>query len=328
MKALVTGATGFIGSHVAEMLGNDGFDVVCLMRKSSKNKWLDDSKYKFVEADISNKNSLKNILKDVDYVFHVAGLNFAKNKDDYQKVNYLGTNNLLEAVYEFSPNIKRFVYVSSQTASGPAESLAHPTTEESLRKPVTAYGLSKKLGEDAVLSYKGKLPVTILKPPAVFGPRDTAIFSLFQLMNFGLAAHFGLSRKYVSLIHVTDLARGIVQAARSEATVNETYFLTNDEFYHWDYISHVFKVQLNKLFYMKIKIPDPVVMSIGILNEKIFGLFGVHPKFDRDKAIDFTRQFWICSADKAKRDFDFRQHLSFEDAVKLTFEWYKENKWL
>jgi dihydroflavonol-4-reductase len=328
LKALVTGASGFIGSHVAERLLSEGFEVRCLMRKSSNNKWLDIKKYDMEVADFDDKEGLKKALKNIDYVFHVAGLNFAKNKDDYQKTNTIGTRNLIEAVYENQVKLKRFVYVSSLTATGPSLTLDNPVNEESPRNPVTAYGLSKKLAEDEIYLFKEKVPFTIIKPPAVIGPRDTAIFSIFKIMYYGLAAHIGLDKKYISMIHATDLANGIVEAAISENTIDQSYMLTNDDFHNWDYISDVFKTQMNKSFYLKFKIPDPVVMVLGRFNEFIYNLFGKHPIFDSDKAIDITRNYWTCSADKAKRDFGFKQTISFEDGVRNTYQWYKEHKWL
>jgi nucleoside-diphosphate-sugar epimerase len=328
LKALVTGASGFIGSHVADVLAKTGIKVVAVLRKSSKTKWLENKGFEFVYTDNYESSDFINAVKNVNYVFHVAGLNFAKRKDDYYKVNTLGTRSMLESVYKHNPNIRRFVYIGSQTATGPSSSFNHPVDEDSPLKPVTDYGRSKKLAEESVMSYFDKLPYTIIKPPAVFGPRDTAIYSLFRMMYFGFAAHIGLNKKYISLIHSHDLARGTVEAALSENAVNQTYFLTNDKFYDWDYISDVFKVQMNKSFYIKLKVPDPIVLTVGAINGFLWDMFGRQAKFDYNKAIDFTREFWTCKSDKAKRDFGFQQTLSFNDAVRTTFEWYKFHKWL
>lgn len=328
MKALVTGATGFIGSHVVDKLIADGFEVRCLVRKSSNNKWLDSNKVEFIEADFQDKSSLFKAVDGVDYVFHIAGLNFANKRGDYNIVNTIGTKNLIDAVYAVGKPIKRFLYLSSQTASGPAESLENPVNEETPRNPVTAYGLSKKLAEDEVMAYKGKIPFTIIKPPAVIGPRDTAIYGFFKMMYMGFAGLIGLNKKYISVIHSEDLSKGIIAAAQSDNTIDQTYMLANDDFYHWDYISDVFKEQMNKSFYLKVKIPDPIVLALGAVVGFSFEIFGKQSKFNYDKAIDFTREYWTCSSDKAKRDFGFSQSLSFEDGVKQTFQWYKQNKWL
>lgn len=328
MKALVTGATGFIGSHVADKLIERGFDLKCIMRKSSKNKWLNSDKAEFIAIDYDDKKSLIEAIQDVDYVFHIAGLNFANKKGEYQLVNTLGTKRIIEAAYESGQDLKRFVYVSSQTATGPSQSLDNPVNEDTERNPITAYGLSKKLAEDEVMSYRGKVPFTILKPPAVLGPRDTAVYGLFKMMYIGFAGHIGLKKKYVSLIHSEDLSRGIVEAALSDNTIDKTYFLANDEFVDWDYISEVFKVQMNKSFYLKLKVPDPIVLTVGAISGFIFELFGGQAKFNYDKAIDFTRTYWTCSSERAKRDFGFEQKVPFDIGVRETFLWYKQNKWL
>jgi nucleoside-diphosphate-sugar epimerase len=328
LKALVTGASGFIGSHIADRLIEAGIEVRCMMRKSSNNKWLDEKNADCVQADFDDKNSMIKVLKDVDYVFHSAGLNFAHNKGDFYNINTLGTKKLLNAVYESGADIKRFVYVSSQTASGPSNSLEEPVNEDSTRMPVTAYGLSKKLAEDEVISFGGRLPYTIIKPPAVFGPRDTAIFEIIKMMNFGFVAHMGLKDKYISLIHSDDLSRGIVDAAFSEIAVNQTYFLANSETYEWDYINDVFLRSLQKKYFLKVRVPDQLILTLGAINGFLFGLFNLQAKFDYDKAIDFTRKYWICSSEKAKNDLGFSHQIPFEDSVKSTIDWYKLNKWL
>lgn len=328
MKALVTGATGFIGSHVAEKLIANGFEVRCLTRKSSNNKWLDSKSVEFVVADFQDKPGLMNAVEGMDYIFHIAGLNFANKRGDFNNVNTLGTKNLIDAVHEVGYPIKRFVYLSSQTATGPSESLEKPINEDTPRNPITAYGLSKKLAEDEVLAYAGKLPFTILKPPAVIGPRDTAIYGFFKMMHLGFAGLIGLNKKYISLIHSEDLSNGIVAAALSDKAIDQTYFLANDNFYHWDYIADVFKNQMDKSFYLKVKIPDTIVLALGAITGFSYELFGKQAKFNYDKAIDFTRKYWTCSSEKAKRDFDFKQTVSFENGIKQTFQWYKQHKWL
>ena len=172
------------------------------------------------------------------------------------------------------------------------------------------------------------MPYTIIKPPAVFGPRDTAIFEIIKMMNFGFVAHMGLKDKYISLIHSDDLSRGIVDAAFSEIAVNQTYFLANSETYEWDYINDVFLRSLQKKYFLKVRVPDPLILTLGAINGFLFGLFNLQAKFDYDKAIDFTRKYWICSSEKAKNDLGFSHQIPFEDSVKSTIDWYKLNKWL
>lgn len=329
MKALVTGSTGFIGSHITDKLLKKGFQIRCLIRKGSNTRWIPKHKnIEIYEGDFFNSESLKSAVEDVNYVFHSAGLNFSKNKNDYHIVNTLGTKALAESVVKYSSNFERFVYIGSLTASGPSSSLTNPKTEDMERNPVTAYGLSKKNAEDEIIKLTGKLPFTIIKPPAVYGPRDTAIFEIIRMMHYGFAVHIGFNDKYISVIFVEDLANAVTDIINYEKTLNQSYFIADDNYYNWNYISDVFKKVMNKSFYIKLKVPDSLTKGIGKSLENIYAIFGKHPKFDYDKGLDFTQQYWTCSVEKAKNDFGFRTRYSFEESMKITYEWYKQNKWI
>jgi len=328
LKALVTGATGFIGSHVADLLLEKGFDVRCIIRKTSNLQWLKDKPVEIIEASLDDKESLKGAVDGVDYIFHVAGLTFARNFDEFLKGNRDGTKNLLDATIENAPGIKRFLFVSSLTVSGPSKSLDEPVDEATQCNPITSYGKSKKAAEDEVIKYIDKLPLTVIRPPAVFGPRDTAIFSVFKAIKMGIGTMVGLKPKHLSLIHSTDLARGIVDAALSENTVGETYFVSSEKFYTWNELIPIIAKQMDKKFVIKLKLPHFVVLASAGLSE-FFGRFASKPPvFNYEKGIDFIQDYWICSIDKAKKDFGFRQQVSVEEGIKETINWYIKHDWL
>jgi nucleoside-diphosphate-sugar epimerase len=155
-KAVVTGANGFVGSHLVEGLLSKGYQVICLVRKTSNLRWLSGLNVEYVYADISEKQSLKNVLKDVDFIFHVAGLTKAKRKEEFFKANYEGTKNLLEACVKDNPQTKRFVYISSQAAVGPGKD-DQPLDETAPCNPITDYGKSKLEGEKIVLEYQKQI---------------------------------------------------------------------------------------------------------------------------------------------------------------------------
>ncbi len=244
------------------------------------------------------------------------------------KGNRDATKNLLEATIKSAPNIKRFLHVSSQTAAGPASSFANPITEDDECRPITAYGRSKKEGEDVVNSYQKELPITIIRPPAVYGPRDPAILQIFQLANKGLGTLIGFNQKYVNLIHSDDLVRGIIDSAFSENTINETYFVASEEIYNWHTIMDSIKSALNKKMFIKIRIPHLLVYSLAGLSE-FFGQFSAKPPiFNFDKGRDFVQNYWTCSVEKAKNDFGFKQFVLLDDGLKSTINWYKQNNWM
>ena len=328
MKVLITGATGFVGSHLADRLKAKGYEIKCTIRKSSNLQWLEGKGFELVEASLGNKESLVEAVKDVDYIFHVAGLTFAKNDAEFLKGNREGTKNLIEAVYENNPELKRFIFVSSQTVAGPSSLYESPVTEDLLPNPLTAYARSKKAAEEVVLSYKGKIPYTICRAPAVYGPRDTAIFAVFKTVNMGLGTLMGLKEKYISLIHAYDLADGLIMAAESENAVDETYFITSKEFYTWDYLIDTIKKTLGKKRIVKIRLPHFLVLTAAGVSQFLGKFSKKPPVFNFEKGVDFIQDYWICSPDKAERDFGFTAKLSAEEGIKNTVEWYKEKKWL
>ena len=171
MKTLVTGATGFIGSHLVEELLKGGHRVTCLVRKTSNLQWINGLNVRLIYGDCTIKESLLNAVADFDYIFHLAGLTKAANERDFFSANALGTENLVSAVIEKNPDTKRFVYLSSLAAAGPSCD-GTPAKEAGEPKPVSAYGRSKLEGERIVMRHKNTIPVTVIRPPAVYGPRD------------------------------------------------------------------------------------------------------------------------------------------------------------
>ncbi len=328
MKVLVTGATGFIGSHIADLLLEKGYEVRCTYRKTSNLQWLEGKPFDLVEADFFDIESLKNACKNVDYIIHSAGVVAGWNLDDFIRGNRDTTLNLLKAATEVTPNLKKFIYVSSQTAAGPAESLDKPVTEDMPPHPITSYGKSKIEAEESVKSFKNSFNYVILRPTAVYGPRDVAIFQMFQVAQKGLGTLMGFNKKYLNLIHGYDCARGIVQALESDNAINETYFIASEEIYNWPQIISVFKKTLNKKFFVTLRLPHFIIYTVAFFSE-FFGKFAKKPPvFNKDKAKDFVQKYWICSVEKAKNEFGFKQEISLEEGIKQTFNWYKKHDWL
>lgn len=328
MRVLVTGATGFIGSHVADLLLDKDYTVRCTIRKSSNVRWLKDKPFEQAEANFNDIDSLVQATKDVDLIVHSAGVVAAKNYDGYLAGNRDATANLLKAAQINGLDLKRFVHISSQTVAGPAKSLDEPFTEDMTPRPITKYAKSKLAAEQEVLSYKEIFPVTIVRPPAVFGPRDTAIFQMFQVAQKGLGTLIGFNRKHLNLIYSSDLARGIVDSMESEKSIGETYFIASEEIYDWNQIINAIKKAMDKKFFVKIRIPHSVVYTIAGISE-FFGRFSkTAPVFNIDKGRDFVQNYWICSVDKAKRELNFKQEVGLEKGIELAINWYKANGWL
>jgi dihydroflavonol-4-reductase len=324
--AVVTGANGFVGSHLVDILLSKGFKVRCIVRKSSNLKWLKEKDVEIIDSGLFDKDGLRKAFKGANYIYHVAGVVKSKTKEGYFKGNVETTKNLLEVAMENSSTIKRFLLVSSGTVTGPSID-GQPLNENSECNPITTYGKSKLEGEKTVLSYKDKLPITICRAPAVYGERDTEIFIYFQTFSKGLTTTIGFNKKELSLIHAIDLVKGFYLAATSEKAIGEIYFISSEKFYTWQEINLATSKVLNKKPII-LKVPHFVVYTISAFAQ-FFAMFSNKPAtLNIEKAKDITQQFWIFDTSKAIRELGYRQKISLEEGIKRTCDWYKQMKWI
>ncbi|MDT3696612.1 MAG: NAD(P)-dependent oxidoreductase [Ignavibacterium sp.] len=323
--AVVTGANGFVGSHLVDNLLSKGFTVRCLVRESSNLRWLEGKNIELFKTGLLDKDGLRKAFKDADYIFHVAGVVKSKTKEGYFKGNVDTTKILLEVALEFKSSIKRFLVVSSQTVAGPSTK-EKPVDENTIPVPITTYGKSKYEEEKLVLSYKDKLPITICRAPAVYGERDTEIFIYFQTFSKGITTTIGFDKKELSLIHAVDLVEGFYLAAVNEKAKGEIYFISSEKFYTWQEINSITSKVLNKKP-LVIKVPHFLVYTIAAIAQ-FFAVFSKKPAtLNIEKAKDLTQQYWTCDTSKAVRDLGYQQKISIEDGIERTVEWYKEMKW-
>lgn len=327
LKVLVTGATGFLGSFAAERFKREGFDVRCTVRRTSNLRWVEGKGYELIETDFNSIDSLRLAVEDVDYVVHIAGVIAARNFEEYLKGNRDSTKNLLKAIQLFSPKLKKFVYISSQTAVGPAKSLDSPVDENSPCRPITNYGRSKYEAEKVVQQYSKNLPTAIVRLPAIYGPRDEALVDMLRIVKFGFAPLIGFDQKYVSILHCFDAVEGIYLVTTEETTSGDVFFITSEEFYTWDYLMDCMGKSANRKIH-KIRVPHSIVYVSGLITQ-LFGYFSSKPPvFNFEKAKDFTQKYWICSHVKALELLGFEQTISPESGMKETYEWYINNKWI
>lgn len=324
--AVVTGGTGFVGSHLVDLLLKENFQVRCLTRKTSNLRWLNGKNVEIVDCPLTDKQGVISAFKDAEYVFHVAGVVKSKTPEGYFEGNVETTRVLLEAATEYKNEIKRFIIVSSQTAAGPSLD-GKPINEETPCAPITTYGRSKLAEEELAKTYFEKIPITITRAPAVFGERDTEIFIFFKTFSKGLMTTIGFDKKLISLIHVIDLVTGIYQASQSENAKNQIYFISSEKYYTWDDVGEACNKVFNKKP-LKIKVPHTIVYGISVIAQ-FLSMFSSKPAtLNLEKAKDITRNAWICDTSKAIRDFGYKQNLSLEKGIKRTVDWYKEMKWL
>ncbi len=320
MKALITGATGFIGSHLVEELIKRGYEVVCLVRNTSSLKWLDGVKVKLIYGDCE-KGSLDGIPEDIDYVYHLAGLTKARREEDFFCVNARGTENLLKVVSLRTKRLKRFLYLSSLAATGPSDN-GSPLTEDVKPEPVSVYGKSKLEGEAITLQYGESLPVTIIRPPAVYGPRDKDFLVFFRMIKKGFYPYWG--KCYYSMLYVDDLVKGMVQAVESNETVGKTYFLSDGGIYSNDEITSEIIQTLN-MKPVKVRLPLSMVSFLLILTRIVGTGTSI---INRDKLREMRHSHWVCNCEKAEKEFGFQPKVKIKEGIKWTADWYRIHQWI
>jgi nucleoside-diphosphate-sugar epimerase len=320
MKALVTGATGFIGSHLCEELIRRGYKVSCLVRKTSDLKWLENLDIKFITGDCTCIDSFSGIAPDFDFIFHLAGLTRSLSKDAYFSVNSNGTECMIKAVSGMNPKPKRFIYLSSLAAVGPSKN-GTPLSEDSIPAPVSNYGRSKLEGEKAVLKYKDKMPVTILRPPAVYGPRDKDFLLYFKLIKKGIFPMWG--KCYYSMLYVDDLIQGMILCAERKEAEGKIYFLSDNNLYSNEDIAREMTFALNKKV-THLRVPKFIMPLFAFIGEKI-NKQGI---INRDRMNDLKYSHWICDSEKIKGELGFIPKVGIKEGIKWTADWYRIHRWL
>ncbi len=324
--AVVTGATGFVGSHLVDLLLSKDYIVRVITRKTSSLHWLKDKNIEVFDCGLTNDEELKKAFSGAEYIYHVAGVVKSKKPEGYFWGNVETTRHLLEAALTIKDSLKKFLVVSSLTASGPSNP-DNPVNEEMVCSPITTYGRSKLAEEELAKEYMDKLPITICRAPAVYGERDTEILIFFKTFKKGLMTTIGSNNKILSLIHVTDLVNGFYLAATSTISTGQIYFISSEKFYTWEEVGNVTgKIIGNKPF--KISVPHSVVYSIATVAQ-FFAMFSSKPAtLNIEKAKDITQQAWICDISKAKKELSYNQNISLEEGISRTVAWYKKMNWL
>ncbi|MEW6026093.1 MAG: NAD(P)-dependent oxidoreductase [Planctomycetota bacterium] len=334
MKVLVTGATGFVGGHLAERLLQKGYEVHCACRSASNLQHLKSLPHsdnlRFINLDISDPSSygtLADILKSVDYVYHLAGMIKAYRAEDYDKANFLSTKYLIEAVIKANNrNLKRFLHLSSLAAAGPSDDI-QGISEENPCRPVSYYGKSKLKGEMAVENYKESVPITILRPPPVYGPRDSGLLFFFQAAAFGVRPQFN-HRKHISLIYVNDLVDAIILAAESARSIGQTYFVADKDYYSINSIINAISNAVNNKA-VGIKLSDGLIKTVAGIYEGCCYLCGLEPSMiNSQKVLELSQNYWTCLTEKIRMDIGFETRTPINTGLKETADWYSKNGWI
>lgn len=316
MKVLITGANGFLGSHIVEKALQNGFDTVAAVRKNSNLSHLDTLQgHTPLYIDYGDKKGIVKLLQEYgpfDLVIHNAGLTKSFSLERYVEVNVGLTKNLMDAI-ETSGCLKsdgKLLYISSMAALGPVGP----------GKPVSLYGISK-LKAERVIRESG-IHYLIFRPTGIYGARDQQFLPLFKTARFGLYPVISSSKQRFTLINARDVATNVFRCAQK--VQNRIIHLEDGQVYHHSDL----KATLEKLLAKKtinLKIPPGVVQRALIVNDILDKLFNRKLKVTREQYLEIS-QDWDHDFSIERKMIPLQIDYSLFDGFKDTLEYYRRKK--
>jgi nucleoside-diphosphate-sugar epimerase len=314
-----------LGSRLCRKFLDEGFQVFAGVRKSADLKLLEGLNVSFRQGDITSPETLPEMVKNVDYVIHSAGLVKAKKKLRFFEVNETGTSNLLEAIARHNPGVKKVIYISSTAASGPSRN-GLPVKEEDTPHPITTYGRSKLAGEKAALSFSNKFTVISIRPPGIYGPGDSETFPFFEAVYKKIRPIIGNGNRKLQLIEVDDLCQAIFLSVTKATPAGSIYFAAEKNAYAMKDLINILGEACGKDGF-RLYVPALLFYVMAIITQGAAFLVGATPMLTKEKADELLAS-WLVSTERAEKELGFRSRISFAEGAKLTYDWYLKEGWL
>lgn len=324
MKALVTGAAGFLGAWLVRLLLERGHGVRALVRPGRPLGALEGLGVEEARGDVTEPHSLEQAVQGCHWVFHLAGVRRAASREAFMEVNAEATRHLLEACLAAAPGLQRFVLAGSLGASGPS---ATGKREEDPLQPVEWYGESKAEAERIAFSYAARIPVTVARPPRIVGPGDRENLVFFKIAKAGLLLDLGGPPRPLSFVDVEDCARGFLLLAESPAAVGEAFFLSSPE--RTDLLS--LQRQAARALGVSpraVPVPGPLLTALAWAADGVTLASGLKLPLNRKLAAQLLASGWTCDPGKAQRLLGFEARVPLAESVDRAARWYREHGWL
>jgi len=322
MRALVTGATGFIGSHLAEALHRRGDELTALARSPGKAAALAPLGARVVAGDLHDRAALECAVEGQDVIYHVAGVVAARSEADFMAANRDGTRNVIEAAERIG--VGRLVLVSSMAAAGPTIK-GRPLKGDERPRPVTAYGRSKLAAEEIVTS--SRVAWSIVRPPMVYGPRDREVLKVFRLARLGLAPVLGDGTQELSAVHGADLADALIAVGTSAAAAGRAYYACHPEIFTGAELALAVGRAMGKALAV-IRVPALIGRGVLMVTEGAARLAGRTTILTADKANEFFQPAWTGDPEPLARDTGWRAARDLHTGLEETYQWYRRAGWL
>ena len=324
MRVLLTGASGFIGAHAARALTGAGWDLRILARPTSDLSGLAGLRYATALGDLTG-HGLADACAGVDAVVHLAGLTLARSAGEFRRINEAGTGALAEAAA--GAGVGRFLYISSIAAHGSSASGSLLDPGGACR-PVSAYGRSKAGGERLALAQHGAMAVQVLRPPVVYGPRDTGLLPFFRFARRGLIPILGRGENRISMIYGPDLAAALVALLRAAPVASPFFHVSDaDGPYSWRELSVALRTALGRRALI-LQLPAAGFLAAAGMEEALAALRRRPARLSRGRVAEMRRRAWVSDNAALTAACGWIPATPLAAGLAQTVVWYRRNGWI
>lgn len=313
---LITGASGFIGSFLCEEAVNRGYETWAALRSSSSKKWLTQKELRFITLDFTDKNRLKNELKQAgvkfDVVIHAGGATKCLHREDFVRHNFLPTRNLVEALSELNMMPSQFIYLSSLSAIyGSAYGESKLMTEKWLQEQTDVF----------------KSPCVIFRPTGVYGPRERDYFMMVKSIKQHVDFAVGYSPQRLTFVYVKDLV-GAIFAAIDRNIHGGIFNITDGQSYSSREFSNLIQAELGVKHVVHITSPLWVLKVVSVVAEALSKITGRPSTLNKDKYKIMAQRDWTCDTTPMTEVLNYTPQWQLPRGVKETIRWYKQENWI
>lgn len=325
MRCLVTGANGFLGSHLVERLLGEGHQVRVLVRAGADLRWLQGKPLELVEGNLDDEAALLRAAQEVEWAFHVAGVISAHRRETYFAVNVDGSLALAQALRAAAPRLQRMVFVSSQSVTGPGPH-DKPLTEQTEPRPVNLYGRSKLAAERALAPLG--LPLCVVRPGPIYGPRDRNALALFQLADKGLRLKLGIAETVTNFAYVDDIVSGMMLAASRPEALGRTFLLGGPQNLPFEAVGRILNRAVRGSGSFPIFVPVPLAYAAGAVGGAVSRLRGTAPELNIDRIRMLVQRNWAMDLAEARTHLGFVPRVDLASGASETVRWYRGQGWI
>jgi nucleoside-diphosphate-sugar epimerase len=326
MRVLLTGATGFVGSHIVDRLMARNIPTAVLLRPTSNKRFIEPHlpRLEVRLGSITEPPSLEPALRNITHVIHCAGCTKALRLSGFHEINHIGARHVVEAINQLPGQVQRLVHISSLAAGGPATA-DRPAREDDAPCPVSEYGRSKLAGEQEALRCKAE--VAVLRPPAVLGPRDDGFLTLFQAVKAHIRPHLGGKRLALSFVFAKDLAEVTVACLTHPAAAGKTFYVASPAAIRAHALADEIARQM-KTWTLLLPLPAAALWPVCVAQELVSRLTGRPNVLSRQKYDELCVAGWVCDPTRLRRELGLVCATKLEDGIAETLAWYRQHRWL